>query len=50
MSSWDESGYELGDPKHPTYRGRMADRADHDRKAARENPPEAPEIKEDEDE
>lgn len=34
----DGSGYDLGDPKHPSYYERHADAADHARKRARENP------------
>ncbi len=32
----EDSGYELSDPKHPTFYERMADRADLDRKAVKE--------------
>jgi len=35
----DGFGYELDDPKHPTYYGRATDKADADRKAAKERPP-----------
>jgi hypothetical protein len=31
--------YDLTDPKHPTFYERFADRADVERKAAKENPP-----------
>lgn len=34
---WDESGYELSDPKYPTFHDRYADAADDARKRDREN-------------
>lgn len=37
MVSWDESGYDLNDPKHPTYHERMSGWGDWARKRAREN-------------
>lgn len=35
----DDSGYELDDPKHPTWAERMADRDDDERKRAKEDTP-----------
>ena len=37
--STDDSGYELDDPKHPTYRERMLEQADILREQLKENPP-----------
>jgi hypothetical protein len=38
MSVWDdESGYDLDDPKHPTFADRYADWADIQRKREKEN-------------
>jgi hypothetical protein len=38
MSFDDGTGYDLADPKHPTWAERMADRADDDRKRAKGEP------------
>ena len=35
-----DTGYELNDPKHPTYYERYADYADYSRKRDKENGPE----------
>jgi hypothetical protein len=39
----DYDAYDLTDPKHPTFYERFAERADVERKAAKENPPDGEE-------
>lgn len=34
---WDDTGYDLTDPKHPTYTERVVDYIDQIRKAEKEN-------------
>lgn len=41
----DESGYDLSDPKHPTYVERWSELADNARKAERENPPDPNDLR-----
>lgn len=36
MSLWDDSGYDLNDPKHPTFHDRYAEFADLERKREKE--------------
>jgi hypothetical protein len=39
-NTWDdECGYDLSDPKHPTYAERMADRIDEERSRRKDEPP-----------
>ncbi len=35
--TWDDSGYDLDDPKHPTFHDRYADFADLQRKREKED-------------
>lgn len=46
----DDTGYELNDPKHPSFFDRMADYADLARKRERENPVLPPPVLQESDE